>query len=200
MTHWKRPWCWERLKAGGEGDDRGWDGWIASPTWWTWVWTSSGSWWWTGKPGVLQSMGVTELGMTEWLNWTERKSKILSNTFIPLNQEEECTETTTERPAWALLCQSPRLHYSVVFPDDRLTIPSVGENFPKDLKGKLKMTDIVSGLHKEMLTIKIFRILYGWMLYDMSLLILLWSYVETYSHFSSTSRDLFLFDNYIINI
>ena len=44
LTHWKRPWCWERLKAGGEGDDRGWVGWMASPTWWTWIWGSSGSW------------------------------------------------------------------------------------------------------------------------------------------------------------
>ena len=57
LTHWKRPWCWERLRAGGEGDDRGWDGWMALPTWWTWVWASSESWWWTGRPGVLQSMG-----------------------------------------------------------------------------------------------------------------------------------------------
>ena len=57
LTHWKRPWCWERLKAGGEGDDRGWDGWMASLTQWTWVWVNSGSWWWTGRPGVLQSMG-----------------------------------------------------------------------------------------------------------------------------------------------
>ena len=57
LSHWKRPWCWERLKARGEGDNRGWDGWMASPSRWTWVWTSSGSWWWTGKPGVLQSMG-----------------------------------------------------------------------------------------------------------------------------------------------
>ena len=56
LTHWKRPWCWERLKAGGEGDDRGWDGWMASWIQRTWVWTSSWSWWWTGKPGVLQSM------------------------------------------------------------------------------------------------------------------------------------------------
>ena len=47
---WKRPWCWERLRAGGEGDNRGWDGWMASPTLWTWVWASSWSWWWTGKP------------------------------------------------------------------------------------------------------------------------------------------------------
>ena len=57
LTHWKRPWCWERLKAGGEGDDRGWDGWMASVTQWTWVWVNSRSWWWTGRPGVLQSMG-----------------------------------------------------------------------------------------------------------------------------------------------
>ena len=57
LTHWKRPWCWERLKAGGEGDDRGWDGWMASLLRWTWVWVSSRSWRWTGKPGVLPSMG-----------------------------------------------------------------------------------------------------------------------------------------------
>ena len=62
LTHWKRPWCWERLKAGGEGDDRGWDGWIASLTGLTWVWASSGSWWWTGRPGVLQSMGSQRVG------------------------------------------------------------------------------------------------------------------------------------------
>ena len=68
LTHWKRPQCLEGLGAGGEGDDRGWDGWMASPTQWTWVWVNSGSWWWTGRPGVLQSMG---LHTTEWLNWTE---------------------------------------------------------------------------------------------------------------------------------
>jgi len=58
LTHWKRPWCWERLKAGGEGDNRGWDGRMAPPTQWTWVWAIPESWWWTGKPGVLQSMGL----------------------------------------------------------------------------------------------------------------------------------------------
>jgi len=65
----ERPWCWEKLKVGGEGDERGWDGWMASPTRWIWVWVSSRNWWWTGKPGVLQSTGVTELDMTERLNW-----------------------------------------------------------------------------------------------------------------------------------
>ena len=62
LTHLKRPWCWERLKAGGEGDDRVWDGWMASLTQWTWVWVSSGSWWWTGSHGVLQSMEVQRVG------------------------------------------------------------------------------------------------------------------------------------------
>ena len=71
LTHLKIPWCRERLKAGGEGDDRGWDGWMASPTQWTWVWVSSWSWWWTGKPGVLQSMGSQRV-RHDWateLNW-----------------------------------------------------------------------------------------------------------------------------------
>ena len=57
LTHLKRPWCWEGLKEGEEGDGRGWDGWVASPIQWTWVWVDSGSWWWTGRPGVLQFMG-----------------------------------------------------------------------------------------------------------------------------------------------
>ena len=70
---WKRPWCWEGLGAGGEGDDTGWDGWMASPTWWAWVWVNSGSLWWTGRPGVLWFMGLQRVGhdwVTE-LNWTE---------------------------------------------------------------------------------------------------------------------------------
>ena len=72
LTHWKRPWCWERLKAGGEGDDRVWD-WMASPTQWTCVWVNSRSWWWTWRTGVLQSLGwqrVRQDWVTE-LNWTE---------------------------------------------------------------------------------------------------------------------------------
>ena len=64
--HWKRPWCWERLKAGGEGENRGWDGWMASLTQWTWVWVNSGSWWWTGRPGMLQFMGSQRVGH-DWM-------------------------------------------------------------------------------------------------------------------------------------
>ena len=70
LTYWKRSWCWERLKA-GEGNDRRWDGWMAAWTQWTWVWVNSGSWWWTGSPGVLKSMGSQRVGH-DWateLNW-----------------------------------------------------------------------------------------------------------------------------------
>ena len=80
LTHLKRPWCWERLRAGGEGDHRGWDGWMASPTQWTWVWVGSGSWWWTGRPGELQFMGLQRAGHTEWLNWTELNLTFLHGT------------------------------------------------------------------------------------------------------------------------
>ena len=72
LTHWKRPWCWEGLGTGGEGDERGWDGWMASPTRWTWVWVNSGSCWWTGRPGVLWFMGLQRV-RHDWAtepNWT----------------------------------------------------------------------------------------------------------------------------------
>ena len=81
LTQLKRPWCWERLKVGGEGEDRGWDGWMASPTRWMWVWVNSGSWWLTGRPGVLLFMGLQRV-RHDWateLNWTEGKD--VSKTF-----------------------------------------------------------------------------------------------------------------------
>ena len=78
MASWKRPWCWEGLGARGEGDDRGWDGWMALLTRWTWVWVSSGSWWWTGRTGVLRFMGLQRVGH-DWatgLHWTDGCSHI----------------------------------------------------------------------------------------------------------------------------
>ena len=69
LTHLKRPWCWERLRAGGEGDDRGWDGWMASPTQWTWVCVDSRSWWRTRRPGMLLFMGSQRV--TRLSNWTK---------------------------------------------------------------------------------------------------------------------------------
>ena len=62
LTHWKRSWCWEGLGAGGEGNDRGWDGWMASLTQWTWMWVNSRSWWWIGRPGMLRFMGSQRVG------------------------------------------------------------------------------------------------------------------------------------------
>ena len=102
--HWK-DWCWSwiqlqytghlmrrtdsfedtlmlgKIKAGGKGDDREWDGWMASLIQWTWVWVNSGSWWWTGRPGVLQSMGLQRVG----LNWvSELNRTVLLNNFLNL--------------------------------------------------------------------------------------------------------------------
>ena len=76
-THWKRPWYWERLRAGGEGDDRGWDGCMATPTLWTWVRVNPGSWWWTRRPGVLQFMGSQS--QTRLSDWTELNWYLLHN-------------------------------------------------------------------------------------------------------------------------
>ena len=78
MTHWKRPWCWEGLGAGGEGDDRGWDDCMASLTQWTWVWVDSRSWWWTGRPGVLRFMRSQRVGH-DWAtepNWTQKRVRL----------------------------------------------------------------------------------------------------------------------------
>ena len=107
LTHWKTPWCWEGLKARGEGDNRGWDGWMASMTQWTWVWVNSGSWWWTGRPGVLQSMGfrrVRHNWVTE-LNWNifqgtlkalQKTVKIFSARVVKFR------EKIVHRGSWAL--------------------------------------------------------------------------------------------------
>ena len=89
LTHWKRPWCWEGLGAGGEGDDRGWDGWMASLTQWTWVWVNSGSWWWTGRLGVLWFMGLQRV-RHNWeteLNWTESLQRFHSE---ETNKQTKC--------------------------------------------------------------------------------------------------------------
>ena len=80
LTHWKRHWCWEGLGAGGEGDDQGWEGWMASLTRWIRVWVKSGSCWWTGRPGMLWFMGLQRVGH-DWateLNWKYKmKDKVI---------------------------------------------------------------------------------------------------------------------------
>ena len=82
LTHWKRLWCWKGLGAGGEGDDRGWDSWMASLTRWTWVWVNSGSWWWTRRPDVLWFMGSQrvrhdwETELNRIATWVDEKIRI----------------------------------------------------------------------------------------------------------------------------
>ena len=88
LTHWKRLWCWEGLGAGGEGHNRGWDGWMASLTRWMWVWVNSGSWWWIGRPGVLWFMGLQRVGhdwVTELrsISWASQVVLVVKN--LPAN-------------------------------------------------------------------------------------------------------------------
>ena len=77
-THWKSPWCWEGLRAKGEEGIRGWDGWTASPMQWTWTWANSRRWWGTGRPGVLQSIGLQRVGH----NWAAEQQLFNSFYFL----------------------------------------------------------------------------------------------------------------------
>ena len=126
----KRPWCWERLKAGGERDNRGWDGWMVSPTRWTWVWASSGSWWWTGKPHVLQSMGSQRAGH-DWateLNWIE--SSVLEGTDL--------NTIITENNGEFQLPQMLQKRYTVLENWETDLTPKVSEVFPVEVPPELR--------------------------------------------------------------
>ena len=106
LTNWKRPWCWERLKAGRKGDDRGWDGWMASPTQWTWVWVIFGSWWWTGKPGVLQSRGLQRVGQ-DWV--TELTDQPLTGyCVLPSTVHSLCSSNNDriKTQVWSCRCKA----------------------------------------------------------------------------------------------
>ena len=94
LTHWKRPWCWERLKAGGERDNRGWDSWMASPTQWTWVWASTGRCWRTGKSDVLQSMWSQRIRQ-DWATEQQRD--------FPGSPEVKTALSMQRPPVWSLV-------------------------------------------------------------------------------------------------
>ena len=100
LTHWKRPWWWERLEAGGELDDRGWDGWMALLTQWTWVWAGSGSWWWTEKPNVLQSMGSQRFRLSYWTEPSLYKGFPGGTS----GKDHACQCRRQKRPGFNLLC------------------------------------------------------------------------------------------------
>ena len=127
LTHWKRPSCWKGLEAGGEGDDRGWDGWIASLTRWTWVWVNSGSCWWIGRPCVLRFMGLqSRTWLSSWteLNWMyfrkeyQRWSALLTwqhgSSLVMLTLEARRPNQTTLKeinPEWSLEGLMLKLQY-----------------------------------------------------------------------------------------
>ena len=109
LTHFKRPWCWERLKAEGKGDDRRLDDWMASPTQWTCIWVNSGSWWWTGKPGMMQSMGSQRV-RHDWsteLKWS-RKGNLF--TYLTVESRSEHQSQAQLDPKAAM---SPGLYLSL---------------------------------------------------------------------------------------
>ena len=129
MTHLKRPWCWERLGTGGEGNDRGWDGWMASLTQWTWVWVNAGSWWWTGRPGALRFMGSQWVGhdwatelycgplltfMLLWLFKTFWSSQISNTSPAFYAQRMVSISSSYEKMEMIIFCFWP--HYGILVP------------------------------------------------------------------------------------
>ena len=115
LTHLKRSWCWERLKVGGEGDDRGWNGWMVSLTQRTWVWVSSRSWWWTGKPGVLQSMGSQRVRY-DWaieLNRTNSSSGLSVWQIFSLESTKWACHS--RKTSDSVCCQWKHLHFQAKF-------------------------------------------------------------------------------------
>ena len=103
---------WEGLRVGGEGDDRGWDGWMASPTQRTWVWVDSRSWWWTGRPGVLRFMGLQRVGY----NWATELSWIGSEGFGIKKKEKTNKKTGLKRLNNLLHTTQPRSSRQTIKP------------------------------------------------------------------------------------
>ena len=106
LTHWKRLWCWEGLGAGGEGDDRGWDGLMASLTRWMWLWVNSRSWWWTGRPGVLQFMGLQRIehNWATELNW-------VSPDFCSIWSAQQYSEAQLQILNWLPMFQNGKISH-----------------------------------------------------------------------------------------
>ena len=138
-THWKRSWCWERLKAGGEGGDRGWDGWMASPTRQTWVWASSESWWRTGKPGLLKYMGSQSwTWLSDWTGLTDGIQRGKKN--LPLENEPPVFLNTgfIFNKMWACwdLPGGPVVKTSLLNAGGAGSIPGQGSKIPQALRPK----------------------------------------------------------------
>ena len=121
LTHWKSLWCWEGLGAGWEGDDRGWDSWMPSLTRWTWVSVNSGSWWWTGRPGMLRFMGSQRVGQ-DWVTdliWSDSyclqflSSCLLWNSFMSGFKPLSHRNYAFQDHQWCN-CSKSNGHYAVI--------------------------------------------------------------------------------------
>ena len=134
LTHWKRLWCWEGLGAGGEGDNRGWDGWMSSLTRWSWVWVNSGSWWWTGGLACCDSWGRKESDTTERLNWTELNWGHL-NLFHSSVMLFVCSESLKRDKSHCIA--------SIALSSDSLNFSSGMFNFPLIPSSVFFMSDII---------------------------------------------------------
>ena len=141
LTDWKRPWCWERLKAGGEGEDRGWGGWMASLIQWTWIWANSVRWWRTEKPGMLQSMGSQRVGH-DWVTEQQKCHLILRRIhgdkvpyfprFYRWNWGLQWLCNLAEVTQLANVCRKMKIQFGLFwspFPFYRTTVQGPGENF-----------------------------------------------------------------------
>ena len=104
LTHLKRPWCWKRLRARGEGDDKGWVGWMASQTQWTSIWVNSRSWWWTGRPGLLQFTGSQSwTRLSDWTGLMQKEMAIHSSILawrMPWTEEPGGLQSTGLPRVW----------------------------------------------------------------------------------------------------
>ena len=112
LTHWERPWCWERLRAGGEGGNRGWDSRMAPPDQWTWVWANSGRWWETGRPDVLRSMGSQTVGHDLWLNNNIWNQNILISVHILFSMSATSYTRCLKLPLYFIPCSHLQLLYT----------------------------------------------------------------------------------------
>ena len=114
LTHWKRPWCWEGLGTGGEGDDKGWDGWMESPTRWAWVWVNSRSWWWTGRPGVLRFMGLQRVGH----DWATELTELMILHSQQWTDHPDRKLTRKQKLKWCIGPVGPNQHLKGISPQN----------------------------------------------------------------------------------
>ena len=134
-------WCWERLRVGGEGDDKGWDGWMASLTQWTWVCVSFRSWWWTGRPAVLQCMGLQRVEH----NWA---TKLKLTCQLPLKTAVPLRLPWPQAPAFLRAHSTPTERHSAVTSDPgSCSVPASGQAAlapsPPSLLGVLRLQAVI---------------------------------------------------------